>query len=208
MKLMGPEKSTKKLIELARQGDRGAFDELADLHQPRIEALVRQRLGEPLKGVVEPQDIVQETLLRAFRSLAEFEWQGDHSFFGWLAGISNHVVLEQAKRLKFRNAGLLEDDLAGSTTSRATALRREERFDRLEKALESLSPEYREVVLLARVERLPLTEVAEKMGRSHGAVRQLLWRALKDLKAVFGDTESLCLPPRRLKREGGRDGQA
>ena len=85
------------------------------------------------------------------------------------------------------------------------AQNREERFDRLEEALKSLSPDYQKVILLARVERLHLDEVAERMGRSRGAVRQLLWRALHELKNVFGETESLHLPPRSLNSETNAD---
>ena len=83
------------------------------------------------------------------------------------------------------------------------AFRREERLSRLQEALEALSPEHREVIRLARFEGLPLREVARRMGRSPGAVRQLLWRALQALKASFGDTESLHLPERGLE-DGGR----
>ena len=79
----------------------------------------------------------------------------------------------------------------------ATALG--ERFDRLQEALDSLVPDQREVILLARIERVPMAEVAVRLRRSPGAVAQLLWRALKNLREQFGDTESLHLPDRRFQ---------
>jgi RNA polymerase sigma-70 factor (ECF subfamily) len=195
----------KLLVERAQAGDLESFTELNRLFRHRVASLVRGRLGERLKSAVEAEDIVQETFLRAFQSIRDFRWQGAESFFRWLAGISQHVIQEQAKRHRFRQAGPLDSDVAGDGLSQSKARRREERFDRLEKALKTLSPDHRQVILLARVERLPLNEVAERMGRTRGAVRQLLWRALQELKNVFGETESLHLPPRSLQPEGGTD---
>ena len=66
-------------------------------------------------------------------------------------------------------------------------LRREERFDRLQHALESLPPDYREVIRLSRIEGMKTSEIAELMGRSSAAVKQLLFRALRRLRESFGD---------------------
>ena len=61
------------------------------------------------------------------------------------------------------------------------------------------------MIRLARVERLPISEVARRMDRSPGATSQLLWRALRKLKDSFGSTDSLHLPPRALEETGGSD---
>ena len=82
--------------------------------------------------------------------------------------------------------------------SPSKALRREERLSRLEKALDSLSPEQREVIALVRIEGLKIKEAAGKMNRTPNAAMKLLTRALKKLKDIFGDTDSLHLPPRGL----------
>jgi RNA polymerase sigma-70 factor (ECF subfamily) len=92
-----------------------------------------------------------------------------------------------------------------SQISAGRALRREERFERLEKALRGLSPDHREVIVLARIEGLQMKEIAERLGRSNSAVKNLLLRALKELKSSFGDTESFHLPDRSLKGKGGTD---
>jgi RNA polymerase sigma-70 factor (ECF subfamily) len=80
-------------------------------------------------------------------------------------------------------------------------LRREERLQRLEAALRELSPEHREVIVLSRIENLPLAEVAERMERTPVAVSGLLLRALRKLRAAFGETESFALPARGLSGE-------
>ena len=91
-----------------------------------------------------------------------------------------------------------------SEVTASRAVRRGERFERLEKALASLSPDHREVVVLARIEGLQMKEIAQRMERSVTAVQNLLFRALKELKKAFGDTGSFHLPDRRLGT-GGHD---
>jgi RNA polymerase sigma factor (sigma-70 family) len=69
--------------------------------------------------------------------------------------------------------------------------------------MESLPPDYREVIRLARLRRLPIKEVAQHLGRTPEATTQLLWRAVQKLRVSFGDTDSLHLPQRSLDQEGG-----
>ena len=76
---------------------------------------------------------------------------------------------------------------------------------RLQAAMERLSADHRQVIRLARIEKLPFKEIASRMKRSPGAVKLLLVRALRELKRGFGDTESLHLPDRKLGSEGGSD---
>jgi len=192
-----------ELIERARQGEAGAFERLAEEHRGRIEALVRSRLGSRLLGQIGPEDVVQETLMRALKSLKSYAHEGADSFFRWLAGIAHHVILEAARRHDRELIVPLDADIPGAESSPSSAARRDERFERLQAALDSLSPDHRRVILLARVERLPLKEVARRMERSPEAATQLLWRALKKLKESFGSTDSFHLPPRALQDRGG-----
>ena len=92
-----------------------------------------------------------------------------------------------------------ESDPVLGDPSPSRSLRREERFERLQKALDALPPDYREVVVLARLKGLKMKEIAARMERSVFSVTHLLSRALDSLKGAFGDTESLGLPPRRLE---------
>jgi RNA polymerase sigma-70 factor, ECF subfamily len=193
-------------IELARNGDRRSWDHLIATHKDRVKAAALHFIGEK-RGDIQIEDVLQETFLRAFKSIGSFAWQGEDSFLHWLIGIAKNVVQEHEKLRKRRPLIQLRDDVARDDPSRGRLLQREERFERLEKALETLSPEHREVIRLARIEGLPLKEVASRMNRTHGAVRQLLWRALGALKERFGDTESLNLPPRSLGDRGGYHGE-
>ena len=99
-------------------------------------------------------------------------------------------------------SAVLDRDVSHKGPSASNAAVRNERFDRLEKALEQLSDEHRRVILLSRIDGLSMKEIAARMERSPDAVMKLLRRALKKLKETFGDTESLSLPARALRTEG------
>ncbi len=202
MPIMKPEEHTKDLVERARKGDRSAFDELAQTNRPRLEALVRSRLGPELRTQVSVEDILQETFLQAFGSLERFEWQGEHSLLRWLGGIAENVMRKEHRGHQLRQKVRLEPRQP-EQVSPSKEMQREERFERLECALEHLSDDYRQVIVLARIEQLKIREIAAKMNRSETAVRNLLMRALKELQRHFGDTESLRLPPRNISGRTG-----
>ncbi len=202
---MTAEEPVEALIAEARGGDRAAFERLAGQHRSRLEGLLHTRLGPALRDRLELDDLIQETFLRALRSLSEFEPRGDDSFFRWLGGIAGHVILEAARKQKRDVILALDRDLPADEVSVSTARRRDERFERLQQALDSLSADHRSVVLLARVDRLPIKEVARRMERTPEAVSQLLWRALQQLKTAFGETDSFRLPDRRLEDRGPAD---
>jgi len=188
------------LVQKAQAGDRDAFDHLARQVEPRLDALVRSRMSKEMRAALEPADVLQETLLRAHGAIARFRWDGDDSLLRWLGAIAENVILNVTKRLARRPALRLERDVAAAGASPSKALRREERFDRLEEALRGLSADHRTVIRLSRLEGLPVRDIAARLGRSEAAVKNLLLRALKALRASFGDTESLGLPARRLRR--------
>jgi RNA polymerase sigma-70 factor (ECF subfamily) len=122
----------------------------------------------------------------------------------WLGAIAENVILNANKRLSRRGAMRLDRDIPATGASPSKALRRNERFDRLEASLRRLCPDHRTVIVLARIEGLSMKEIARRLNRSEGAVKNLLVRALKALRQSFGDTESLGLPERRLDA-GGED---
>jgi RNA polymerase sigma-70 factor (ECF subfamily) len=216
----------KDLIAKAQAGDREAFDALILGYRESLVKYISAALGPALRGKLEVEDLVQETFLRVFRSLEDFELRGKETFETWLQAIARHVVQDGARHLRRKKRDCAReihlasksssgsplpdplDQIAGSSIpSGATALRREERFARLQQALDALSPDHREVIRLARIERLSMKEVAARMGRSVGAVSVLLVRAMRKLKRAFGATESFHLSPPRAGEQDRRHGR-
>jgi RNA polymerase sigma-70 factor (ECF subfamily) len=199
------EPDEKELVERARGGDGAALEALLAREGPPLIAMIIARMGDELRRRVEPEDILQETFAWATRSIRRFEWRGPGSFHQWLRGIASHMLLKAARGGKRLPRLRLEREPTGDEPSPSRLLRRGERFERLRRAIDELSPEHREVLLLARIEGLPVQEIARRLGRTPNAVSLLIGRALKKLKERFGETESLHLPPRRLGNGGAVD---
>ena len=194
---MAKNHTTKTRIARAKSGDREAFDELVAELRPRLIAFAQTRLGPDLRSRTEPEDIVQDTVVRALQSFERFEWRGENSLFNWFASILEYRIRDLSRARQRTGHGRLEIDPATDSVSASQAVRREERLERLEAALGSLNEAHREVVRLVRFEELSFVEVGTRIGRSPGAVRQLFLRALEKLRESFGpETESLCLPER------------
>ncbi len=202
--LMSEIQSVEELVRESQGGNRGAFDQLASTHREELTAFVISRLGPALKGRLEPEDIIQDTFLKAYDGIARFQWRGAGSFGNWLRGIAEHLI-RNASRTRAVSLHEVSLEIASGDPSPSRALRRNERFDRLQEALQSLSPDHRQVIELARIQGWKTKEIAERMGRSPGAVRLLLFRALEQLKNRFGDTGSLGLPDRALPLENRDD---
>ena len=219
---MTPAPNARDLISRARAGDRAAFDALASKYRSLLQAFVRSELGAQLRGRVEAGDIVQETFLKAFRSIDQFEGATEAAFRGWLLAIARNVIRGQGRRLSSQKASLgrevsldaetsthsrtlekLAATLVSKSDSPSRILRGRERYQRLKKALGSLVPDHRRVIVLARLEELPMKEVARRMARSPKAASNLLARALRELKAAFGSTDSFHLPVSGVDAEGG-----
>ena len=205
--LMDELERSQVLVARAQEGNRAAFDRLVERYRDRLVSVLRASLGDYLRRRVDVDDLLQEVLIRAFSSLSRFQWSEDEAFIRWLRVIARNVVYEVARK---QNRELLlaeEDPLDPRQLSPERSVRRLERLERLQAALGRLKPEYREVIQLARIQRLALGEVAERMGRTPNAITLLLRRALHKLKGEFGDTESLHLPDQFLREheESGDD---
>jgi len=209
-----------ELVERVRRGDRSAFDDLAERYRSRLRSLIRFRLNEKVRPRLDADDVLQETLLRAFRGMPELKWSGSGRFVSWLTTIAENTCREMLRRhvLAQRNdikrevplaapVGAARGDgsvrelaqlLSASGPGPSTALGREERLLRLERALESLAPSHREVLILSLLQEIPTAEIAERMGITSGAVCMLRSRALKKLREAFGDTDSLGLADREI----------
>jgi RNA polymerase sigma-70 factor (subfamily 1) len=214
------------LVLAAKGGERQAFDELAREYLSLTATYVRKRLGFSLRRRVEADDLVQETFLRAYRSIGQFRGETAPEFWNWVCTIADHVIQDQGRRLKARKGALaaevsleqcrargeagswaLESPLQAAGGSPSRVMRREERFERLKRVLRTLKPDHARVIFLARVQGLPIKEVARRMSRSQEATSMLLLRALLKLKAAFGATDSFHLPERSIEDEREKSGE-
>src|SRR2546427_12459268 len=90
------------LLSQAQKGDRAAFEQLVEHIRPRLEALVRLKLGSELRGRVEVEDIIQDTLAGAYASVHTLRSADEAAFVRWLAGIANNVIFNEARHHRRR----------------------------------------------------------------------------------------------------------
>ena len=188
---------TIRLCERAKSGDPGAFETLTNESLSRLRASVETWSKFRLGPAIDVEDVLQETFLRASRSMTRFEWQGDDAFFRWLCGIAKRALTQAIQDERRRMTSGSHPSIADSKPNQASVSRRTERFERLDSALRKLKPEYREVLVLSRIEGLKTKDIARRLDRSPNSIKHLMARALNELRSVFGDTESLHLPSDR-----------
>ncbi len=198
---------TQGLIERVVGGDSDAFDILCRNHRAVVLGTITRMIGSGARTRIDPEDVLQDVLTTAWSQLRDFHWQGAGSFRRWLEGIARHRVLHLSRREQ-RRAELLELHRPVETEpSPSRGARRAERFERLKDAVDGLRPEFRDVLRLARLEGRSMREIAESMGRSESAVKNLLLRAMLALREVVPDTESLSLPKDRRLIDDRVEGQ-
>lgn len=171
---------TQTLCEQAHAGDRRAFDRLFAIHADRARLFVRARLGGRLRQAAETEDVLQEAYLAAYRDFGQFAWTDEGAFTRWLCRIAENRIRDLADRegaAKRQAVELPREDATGPVT----AADRGEQRERLAGALERLTEEHREVVLLRYFEGMSAEETGVLMKRTPGAVRKLAARALVEL---------------------------
>jgi RNA polymerase sigma-70 factor (ECF subfamily) len=183
-------------LQQARAGSEAALDALFGRVAGRLLALIRLRLGRTLRGRLESRDILQASLLRAFRNMEQLKGDDSQSLMAWLARIAENEIRDQAdyhgrqRRDAARDVPLDDPELAGLAVrirSQASRLIQDEDAERLERALETLDEPYREVILLRKFEELSFEEIGSRLGKSPDACRMQLARAMTALALALGE---------------------
>jgi RNA polymerase sigma-70 factor (ECF subfamily) len=164
-------------MEAAQRGDRAAFATIIQRHQTAIYGYLRSRLLEP----ADAEDLTQEVFLRCYVSPARF----DHAAMvrHWLIGIARNLLREHVRRLKRRREVawtelcLELEEMVGL---------QDERYDEIVRhlphCLASLGPSARQALDFRYQAKLRLADIGEKLHRSEGAVKLLMFRARQALK--------------------------
>jgi RNA polymerase sigma-70 factor (ECF subfamily) len=177
--------------ERARGGDAAALAQLIEGYLPQLHAFVRVRLGGRVRDRESSMDIVQSACRELLADPSRHEFRGEDRFRGWLFTTALNKLREKHRfhgREKRRPEREVEGDVdallpvAGLLTPSVDAIGRETALA-LDGAMQALSEEHREVITMARIAQLPHAVIAELLGRSEEAVRQLLVRALRRLAA-------------------------
>jgi RNA polymerase sigma-70 factor (ECF subfamily) len=194
---------TQQLVALAKDGNEFAVNKLWKVYGARVHWIMRLRMGKELRSKLESMDLTQDALLAALGSLENFTYKNEGDFLRWLSTIAENRLRDNLDnlhadkrdirkevhpdncRLTFVN-GFAENPEPVNATTPSVIMSRKEELEQLEKAIDKLKPEYKEVIILTRIEGFTYKEAAKRLGKSNEAVRKLVSRAVAALTSVFG----------------------
>src|SRR5437660_194041 len=175
-----------ELLVLARRGDNAARSELVMRHGRRLFGLAAALLGGDDADV---NDMVQETFLAAFDGGLK-AFKGNASLATWLSGVLINRVRKLRRYRRSRPAGPLDGALRQSAANdqaspRSPATQVEQRID-VATMLDSLPPEYREVIVLREWQQMSYAQMASVLGVPERTAETRLTRARRMLRQRFG----------------------
>lgn len=166
--------------------------------RPYLRVLARMQLQRRLASKLDDSDMVQQTLMQAYRALDQFRGDSPEAMAAWLRQIlarnlahaardfqreKRDVNRERSLEASLNDSSMrLEGWLAGQDSSPSEKVVRAEQLLQLAESVENLPDGQREAILLHYFQRLSLSEVATAMNKSTSAVAGLLHRGLKQLR--------------------------
>jgi RNA polymerase sigma-70 factor, ECF subfamily len=177
------------LVERVQRGDKAAFEMLVVKYQRRVERLI----GRMVRDVDLVQDIAQETFIRAYRALPQF--RGDSAFYTWLYRIAvntaKRMLLELKRDPLVFHSALQSGDEDDETYSAESTLSDGETPEAVlaskqiaatvNAAIDALSDDLRQAVVLREIDGLSYEEIAEVMNCPIGTVRSRIFRARESI---------------------------
>ena len=173
-----------RLLIEAAQSDPARFADVYEKYFDLVYAYVARRLRDRART----EDLTSEVFRKAFANLPRFKWTGA-PFAAWLFRIAANLIADRAKR-EVKEGNLVSEvsrsaSAVGNQTrkqSQQIDLEESERRARLFKLVDGLADDQRRVIAMRFGAERSIKEIANDMGRSEGAVKQLQFRALDNLR--------------------------
>ena len=193
---------TRQLVVLAKDGDKSALSQLYMVYAERVRRILRLRMSKELRPKLDSMDLVQDALLSALGGIGDFTYKNEGDFLRWLSRIAQNAlrdnldklytdkrdIRKEVRRVDFNpttGGGFVAAAVPIEATTPSMIMSRKEDLDKLEKAIDELKPEYREVIVLTKIEELSYREIGERLSKSPDAVRMLVPSAMAELTTVF-----------------------
>ena len=175
-----------EIVQRVLSGDTEAFEALVIEHQNKVYSLALRMVGNE----EDARDMAQEAFIRAYGSLAGF--RGDSKFSVWLYRLTSNICIDFLRsRGKKRTVSMTwagddgedagELEIPDETWSPESQLERSLTRESVRRGLESLSPQYREILLLREINGLSYAEIAGALSLEEGTVKSRIFRARKKL---------------------------
>ena len=177
------------IVRKVLQGDVNAFGKLVTEYEKGVYAIALRMTGNP----EDASDMTQEAFIKAYNSLQSF--RGDSKFSVWLYRIASNVCLDflRSRSRKPTVSLSVEDDegeetqldVADESQSPELLLERSLTRDAVQRGLQALAPDYRQILLLREIQGLSYEEIADVLRIEVGTVKSRIFRARKRLCAFL-----------------------
>lgn len=175
------------VVERCLEGDESAWEELTKSYTRRVYSLCYRFTGSSSQA----QDLTQDVFLRVFRTLKSFR-AGEGSFGTWLTRLTRNLLIDHYRRTRAdRATDSIEEQLPTLEERTALSARTDglvagrEASEVLQAALQKLSPELRETVILRDLEEMEYREIAQALNVPEGTVKSRLNRGRAELARVL-----------------------
>ncbi|MCD6506270.1 sigma-70 family RNA polymerase sigma factor [Candidatus Poribacteria bacterium] len=177
--------SDEELVRRFISGEEKAFEELFLRYYPALKRFVSRTMSQ------QAEDIVQEAFLRVYRDIRRFS-PDRGSFKTWIFSIAANLTVDEYRKKQrwlriFRPLGKEALNLPDRSRSPDETLLEKERRSEIEKALQMLPIEQRQVLILKHLEGFKFKEIAQILGIPEGTVKSRMARGLKRLKEVLNE---------------------
>jgi len=176
-----PEQAEERLLVEAAQKDPSRFAELYEINFERVYGFVARRLGDRPAA----EDLTSEVFHKALANLQRFEWRGA-PFAAWLLRIAANAIADRAQTAG-RELAVEDPPELSADASALVDLEEVERRARVFRLVGELPEDQRRVIAMRFAEEKSIREIAQALGRTEGAVKQLQFRALQSLRAKIED---------------------
>lgn len=191
-----PGSDADRLLPAAQAGSKDALAKMLEAYRGYLLLIATQEIDPALRAKGGASDLVQETILEAYQDFARFQG-GEEELLAWLRQLLRNNLANFARR--YRDTGkrqlsaeisleggdsstVLAGNLIGGDSTPSAHAMANEQAQAVEKALQRLPDDYRQVILLRYREELSFEEISQVMGRSANAVEKLWLRAIERLR--------------------------
>ncbi len=196
-----------RIVQKVIKGDVNAFEKLVLAYEKNVYNIALRMTGNS----EDASDMTQEAFIKAYNSLQAF--RGDSKFSVWLYRIATNVCLDFLRSRSRRPTVSLsvednegEDvqlDVADESQSPELLLDRQMTRESVRRGLETLSPEYRQILLLREIQGLSYDEISQALGLEVGTVKSRIFRARKKLCAFLLKDGNIPEFASSVRTEGG-----
>jgi len=193
--------TTIRNVIAAKEGDKLALDEICKRYMGRIHKMARQRLGPQLRYRLDSLDISQEVIIRIILGIDKFEFQNNASFLNWVSKLVENTIRDQADHEYAAKRDIRKEAINKSDETKedrllemiaidpriSQQLQLKEDVLRLEKALDNLDSDDREIVLLRNYADMPFKEIGTELNCKPDAARMKYVRAIDRLTDLMSE---------------------